>query len=124
MCILAPHSENFRHGCSPFMRSGHISYRVGTELRLLFLPSRRRAVLSGISAISLLVASVSHGDVSLGVPSRSGARTAPFQEARELRCGARNVGPYQATTPQFISRFGTGIPCARIWDRFAKHSVL
>ena len=91
----------------------HISYRFGTDFRLLFFLFRRRAVLSGISATFLLVVAVSHGDVSLGVPSCSGACSAPSQEAREFRCRARNVGPYQATTPQPHSRFGTDIPCTR-----------
>ena len=91
----------------------HISYRIGIDLRLLRFLSRRRAVQSGIFASFLLLVSVSHGDVSLSVPSCIGACTAPSLEAREFRCRVQNVGPYQATTPQYHSRLGTGIPCTR-----------
>ena len=76
-----------------------------------FLEEGRSCLVSQL--LFLLVVSVSHGDVSLGVPSCIAACTAPSREAREFRCRVQNVGPYQATTPQSHSRLGTGIPCTR-----------
>ena len=80
-------------------------FLTGSELicdfYVYFLEEGRSSLVSQL--LSLLVVSVSHGDVSLGVPSCIGACTAPSLEALEFF---------------FVSEGGP------IRDRFAKHSVL